>query len=121
MTALELKPCPFCGEPAEIDTQQSYRNFMAGRLETGIAVYCVGCGAQTTLCRGDIPDLEPEMVVNLWNARHNLLPAPDLLDALKAYVEKECDYMTRNNLGDPEKQHTVTQARAAIKKAEGEG
>lgn len=45
--------------------------------------------------------------------------APDLLAALKAMVVEYCDYTIINNLGDPETQHNIKLARAAIAKAEG--
>ncbi len=45
--------------------------------------------------------------------------APELLEVVKAFVEQEVDYMTRNKLGDPEQQHNVKWARAVIAKAEG--
>jgi len=35
--------------------------------------------------------------------------------ALTTMIEAEVDYMDRNNLGDPEKQHRVIVARAALK------
>jgi hypothetical protein len=34
--------------------------------------------------------------------------------ALRQMVEEKCDYMRINNLGDPETQHTVKAARAAL-------
>jgi len=43
--------------------------------------------------------------------------APELLEALEDIVEEKADYMRRNNLGDPEKEHTIKRARAAISKA----
>jgi hypothetical protein len=48
--------------------------------------------------------------------RSKLPPAPveALVKALEAMVEEKVDYMTRNKLGDPEKQHTVKVARAAL-------
>lgn len=42
--------------------------------------------------------------------------APELLECLKAFVDQEVDYMTRNKLGDPEKQHNVKWARSIISK-----
>ena len=65
----DLKPCPFCSAPAEMDTRQAYVNICTGRVETSIAIYCTECGVQAILCRGDIPDLEPEEVVAIWNRR----------------------------------------------------
>ncbi len=34
--------------------------------------------------------------------------------ALTMMVEDQCDYMNRNLLGDPEQQHIIKQARAAL-------
>jgi hypothetical protein len=45
----------------------------------------------------------------------------DLLEVVKAFVAETVDYMTINNLGDPEKQHNVKWARSVIAKAEGSG
>lgn len=45
--------------------------------------------------------------------------APELLEALEAMVAEKADYMRLNHLGDPEAQHTVKLARAAIAKATG--
>jgi len=38
-----------------------------------------------------------------------------LREALKLMVDEKCDYMKINNLGDPEQQHTIKTARAALK------
>lgn len=43
--------------------------------------------------------------------------APELLEVLQSFVQQEVEYMTINNLGDPEKQHNVKWARAVIAKA----
>jgi hypothetical protein len=37
-----------------------------------------------------------------------------LREALQMMVDEEVDYMTRNKLGDPEKQHTIRVARSAL-------
>jgi hypothetical protein len=65
-----IKPCPFCGYPAEIDTQQPYRNFQSGVLGSAVAVYCTGCIANMSICREDVPDVDADMVIKLWNARN---------------------------------------------------
>lgn len=54
------------------------------------------------------------------NANARLIAAaPDLLAALQAIVDENVDYMTINHLGDPEQQHNIKLARAAIAKATG--
>ena len=42
---------------------------------------------------------------------------PELLEVLEAMVAAECEYMTINNLGDPEQQHNIKWARSVIAKA----
>jgi hypothetical protein len=69
-----LKPCPFCGGPAEADSQQPFATVTNGRLGKQAAVYCAGaCGATITLCKPDAPDLSSEealqVVVEHWNRR----------------------------------------------------
>jgi hypothetical protein len=53
-----------------------------------------------------------------WVQQITALPADDrvakLVEALQLFIDQEVDYMTRNNLGDPEKQHSVRVGRAAI-------
>lgn len=46
--------------------------------------------------------------------------APELLDLVNAFVQQEVEYMTINNLGDPEKQHNVKWARAVLAKIAGQ-
>jgi Lar family restriction alleviation protein len=64
-----LKPCPFCGGDAELDTQQGYRALGTGRTGTRIVVYCRNCGADQGICREDVPDIEPTTVIEMWNRR----------------------------------------------------
>lgn len=71
--ASELKPCPFCGGVAEMDTQQAYRALVGGQIGTRVAVYCTSCNADMGFCREDAPgeDREylPKWVVEWWNRR----------------------------------------------------
>ena len=46
--------------------------------------------------------------------------APELYDACAALVAEKVDYMDLNNLGNPEEQHTIIWARAAMAKARGD-
>lgn len=64
----DLKPCPFCGEPAEMDTQQHFVSYKGERL-TQIAVYCTRCPAHLGGCKEDFPDVSAEWIAELWNAR----------------------------------------------------
>lgn len=69
-----LLPCPFCGGPAETDSQQGYRSLSTGRIGSAAAVYCTGsCSASMTLCDADVPELSSEdrlnVLVENWNRR----------------------------------------------------
>ena len=61
------------------------------------------------------PDEWPIMEANA----RLIAAAPDLLAVVKAMVVEYCDYTIINNLGNPETQHNIKLARAAIAKAEG--
>lgn len=76
----ELKPCPFCGGDAELDTMQGYLALSSGRLGNRATVYCTRCGADMGFCYEDAPGTPSEDIVNQvvddWNRRAvNSLPA----------------------------------------------
>lgn len=75
----KLLPCPFCGGDAELDTQQPYRAIVCGNIESGVSVYCAKCTASVMVCRGDVPSITTEEVVEMWNRRVATLdqPAPE--------------------------------------------
>lgn len=82
----ELKPCPFCGEAAEIDTEQGYRNISSGRLESQCAVYCTSCAAEQIFCYADWNhprDEMPDYVRELWNRRAPSLEVTALVEAAR--------------------------------------
>lgn len=72
-----LKPCPFCGEPAERDHSRGYVGYN-GKHGNAVAIYCIAiyccnCLADMSLCKEDYPgcngeDLMAE-VVEKWNRR----------------------------------------------------
>lgn len=69
------------------------------------------------------PDFEYIANANWKNGKANaqmIAAAPDLYQALEEMVNEQVDYMTRNALGDPEKQFSIKLARAALAKARGE-
>lgn len=43
--------------------------------------------------------------------------APELAEVVKSFIAETVDYMTINNLGDPEKQHNVKWGRTILAKA----
>lgn len=49
-----------------------------------------------------------------------MVAAPDLAEVVQSFIDETVDYATRNNLGDPEKQHNVKWGRAVLAKARGE-
>lgn len=80
----KLKPCPFCGGLAELDTSQMYRALSDGALRYRAAVYCTRCGADMGFCYDDAPGIPGEDIVNQvvddWNRR---APSPDMREALE--------------------------------------
>lgn len=57
-----LKPCPFCGDQAEI-----HKTTIPKTITTGVFVQCVNCGARTRY----VIDLGEEYVIRIWNRRVN--------------------------------------------------
>lgn len=76
----KLAPCPFCGGEAEMDTQRSYRALTSGKLGRAVAIYCLACDADMTLCWEDVPAMATDDMAALltenWNRRAS--PSPDL-------------------------------------------
>lgn len=69
----ELKPCPFCGEPAERDLARTFHDYH-GNPGRAVSVYCSGdCLAEMTACLDDFPEHTPEelleFVISRWNQR----------------------------------------------------
>lgn len=70
---VELKPCPFCGEPVERDLFRTFHDYQ-GNPGRAVSVYCVGdCFAEMTACLADFPEYTPEelldFVIGRWNQR----------------------------------------------------
>lgn len=75
---VELKPCPFCGEPAERDYRRGFIDYK-GNTANAAAIYCTKCQADMCLCHGDFPGHTPddlmEILTENWNRRAER-PAP---------------------------------------------
>lgn len=112
-----LKPCPFCGGPAELDTMRGYIAIATGRMGNEVAIYCIECSADMSLCHEDVPDMSiDDMVFALteaWNKRDAPAdPRPDDLATLvfrlarslnkpngdTLLAQKALDYLRRNGL-----------------------
>lgn len=68
-----LRACPFCGGTAELDYSRHFRAMSGGNLEKAVAIYCLECSADMTLCCGDHPEYDAEQLAILlaenWNRR----------------------------------------------------
>jgi len=68
----ELKPCPFCGGDAELDTSQHFRAFRDGEVLYQVAAYCTSCSASISHYPDDLGltrDHTTDIVVTAWNTR----------------------------------------------------
>lgn len=77
----KLKPCPFCGGQAELDSKRAFREFLSGKTSDSIAVYCTKCCVEISVCVPDVPDIQPEQVVYMWNTQ-------PLVEDLSALVQR---------------------------------
>lgn len=81
----KLKPCPFCGGDAELDSQQAYRPLSgAPAVGTRVVIYCVQCSAEIGTCHEDVPNIRSEEVVEQWNRRASLIGAATIDTADKS-------------------------------------
>lgn len=108
----KLKPCPFCGGQAELDSKQAFREFVSGKISDAVAVYCTKCSAEISVCVPDVPDIQPEQLVDMWNTQS---PVEDLSALVQRLVrrlrkaapdddlaDKAMDYLRRTGrLGSP--------------------
>lgn len=113
----ELKPCPFCGGLAELDTSQAYRALSSGALGSRAAVYCARCGADMGFCYEDAPGTPREDIVNQvvddWNRR---APSPDMREAVEA-LERANALTSAGNRTFDELTRDVTRANGEIRMA----
>ena len=71
MAGFALRPCPFCGAPAELFRGQQMRD---GHMTHYVLARCTNCKAGTR--RTDYPATEPfseqeeQKAANLWNRRY---------------------------------------------------
>lgn len=69
----DLLPCPFCGCPAEVDTQRSYTPIGGGPTGKQVAIYCHNCPADMSVCLEDVPEATTEQLYeelrDFWNSR----------------------------------------------------
>jgi hypothetical protein len=92
----KLKPCPFCGGEAELDTRRAYRNLSTGQIGDAVAIYCLWCSADMSACRADHSGLDDEdivhMVTEMWNRRSTSAAVRGMRDALTPLVKAWGEY-----------------------------
>ncbi len=60
----KLKPCPFCGNRAELKIRRGDYGYTPDYYK----VKCISCGAEISEVSGDYVDLT-ELVIGKWNTR----------------------------------------------------
>lgn len=87
----ELKPCPFCGSKAEMDSRQGFINFKRER-RLRVSVYCLQCDAHMTFCHDDYQQYSVvelmEMARKNWNRRAGITPLQDRIKELEGALEQ---------------------------------
>jgi hypothetical protein len=123
-------PCPFCGEPAEIDLCRGYRS-PAGKLGNSVAVYCSTCSADMSLCEQDHPNYSRETLrdslLSMWNHRQETADLRLLVMALYALPHKmfydkilfEIDFETIEVKAKEGSPQLTPELRDALRKATG--
>lgn len=100
--AVELKPCPFCGEPAEVDMLRGFRSLQGGRLHSGVSIYCSAqCHVELMLSRADLPEYDDDQLYAIlaenWNKRAALTAALPHMG-----VARELEQLAKNYLAASE-------------------
>ncbi len=95
MIEIKLLPCPFCGEPAELDRSRGFRA-MNGKLGNAVAIYCRGCHADMAICEEDVKPVTNEDIVEMlseaWNKRaRSRSELTDEIEALKRRLANMLD------------------------------
>jgi len=93
------------------------RGHSPGRFWSGTTGRCVDCG-DVVYAADAIPKMQQN--VYYWGDRCDRAETQNakLREALEMMVEEKADYMRLNHLGDPETQHTIKVARAALSSGE---
>lgn len=71
----ELERCPFCGGDAEMDSRRAYCSYPEGKRGSAVAIYCLKCGADMSLCREDYRGMDDEELIYLVRKQWNNRPA----------------------------------------------
>lgn len=103
-----IKPCPFCGCPAELDARRPYRNIVSGVLEDAIGVYCTSCDAEVSASRSREWATNIDLVVAAWNRRAHVDDLAALVHRLARALRRAApdhdlpvralDYLARHGL-----------------------
>jgi hypothetical protein len=81
-------------------------------IECLVAVYCTKCSAEISVCVPDVPDIQPEQLVDMWNTQQPVEDLSALVQRLVRHLrkaapddelsDKAMDYLRRNGrLGSP--------------------
>lgn len=84
----EIKPCAHCGGTADSDRARGFINY-EGKQSNAVAIYCLDCSIEVSLCYGDFPDHTVDELyaecLRIWNRRATVSreTAQMLADAIK--------------------------------------
>ena len=116
----ELKACWCCSAPALLERDGDHHgewfNLGCSRHWEAVPDRAEACPAGRIWYTADPSEMNA--AITAWNTRPREAELEAALEeakgALEVFIADEVDYMTRNKLGDPEKQHRVILGRSAL-------
>jgi hypothetical protein len=73
VTSKSLLDCPFCGGDVELDRMRAFRALHDSHVGNAVAIYCLKCSAEMSMCYEDFPEYEVESLATIlrdaWNLR----------------------------------------------------
>lgn len=94
-----LLPCPCCGAEAELDRMRGFRAMHDGHIGNAVAIYCLKCGLEISMCHEDFPHYDVEglvkSVIGMWNVRMYPEASTRATESLREELNTAIDQGTR--------------------------
>lgn len=88
-----LKPCPFCGNKAELDRHRGYFN-RKGQYRDSCAICCTKCSADMLFCYEDDPDMTEDDAEQFLTDQWNKRSSDDFVSAIQDKLHDASNFFT---------------------------